>query len=266
VAASLLPNRWMLAACDIVGVVGIVLVGLSSTPLPPALRILWILSAPAALIVAHAAFAGRRARYVMAGLVALACTASVAWEAPHHLRPHPPQGPYPRLYVFGDSITAGVGREQGPRWTEILRRRHRGVEVVDLAIAGATIETMVRVANERPLGEGLVLVEIGGNDMFRRASVEAFYENLDALLTRVSGRGRAVVMFELPLFPFHGEIARAQRELARRHGVTLIPKRYFAGVLAGEDATIDGLHLSDVGHERMAAVVESLLWPSLSAP
>jgi lysophospholipase L1-like esterase len=43
----------------------------------------------------------------------------------------------------------------------------------------------------------------------------------------------------------------------------LIPKRYFASVFAGADATVDGLHLSGRGHQRMARIVEDVLGESL---
>lgn len=66
-------------------------------------------------------------------------------------------------------------------------------------------------------------------------------------------------MFELPLPPFCNEFGRVQRRLAAKHGVTLIPKRVFATVLAGEEATLDSIHLSRAGHERMAEVVWGLI-------
>jgi lysophospholipase L1-like esterase len=70
-----------------------------------------------------------------------------------------------------------------------------------------------------------------------------------------------VVMFELPLPPFRNEYGRVQRKLASKYGVVLIPKRVFVGVLTEEGATMDGVHLSPQGHERMAEIV----WNSIRA-
>jgi hypothetical protein len=66
-------------------------------------------------------------------------------------------------------------------------------------------------------------------------------------------------MFELPLLPHKIGYGRAQRRLAQKHNVHLIPKRYFIHVLTGADATSDGLHLSQSGAHRMASLVATLL-------
>jgi lysophospholipase L1-like esterase len=41
----------------------------------------------------------------------------------------------------------------------------------------------------------------------------------------------------------------------------LIPKRHLAGVVSAAGATIDGLHLSNVGHELMERAMWSVLRP-----
>jgi acyl-CoA thioesterase-1 len=48
---------------------------------------------------------------------------------------------------------------------------------------------------------------------------------------------------------------RAQRELAEKYGVRLVPRRRFAAVLSGSESTADGLHLSNFGHRKMAAEI-----------
>lgn len=260
--AYALPNRWTLAGCDIAAAAGMLLVGLSSTPLPPFVLPAWFVATVAALIALHVRWLTVRTRALFVASAILLCVLAVALEAPHHVTPDPPAGPFDRLYIFGDSITAGIGREDGPRWP-VLVQRNTGIEVVDLSIPGARVNDMTRVAGQTKLDDGLVLVEIGGNDMFRRSSVDGFERDLDELLARVKGPGRAVAMFELPLVPFHAELARAQRRVARKHEVMLIPKRHFASVFAGADATVDGLHLSGRGHQRMAEIVERVLGASL---
>jgi acyl-CoA thioesterase-1 len=260
--AYAMPNRWMLAGCDIAIAAGMLLVGLSSTPVPPGVLPVWVVATGMAVIALHLRGLSLRARAILAAPALLMCVIAAALEAPHHVTPEPPAGPFKRLYVFGDSITSGVGREDGPRWP-VLVERGTGVQVVDLAFGGARVNDMTRVAARTRLGEGMVLIEIGGNDMFRRARVNEFERDLDELLAQVKGPGRAVVMLELPLVPLHAELGRAQRRVAERHGVMLIPKRYFASVFSGADSTVDGLHLSGRGHARMARVVETVLGKSL---
>jgi lysophospholipase L1-like esterase len=70
-------------------------------------------------------------------------------------------------------------------------------------------------------------------------------------------------MFELPLPPFRADCGRAQRRLAAQYGAVLIPRRFFARVLAEPENTVDGIHLSRQGHERMAEMMASLLAPAV---
>jgi acyl-CoA thioesterase I len=66
-------------------------------------------------------------------------------------------------------------------------------------------------------------------------------------------------MLELPLLPLHKDFGVAQRELAAKYGVTLVPKYLFAGVLGADGATTDGIHLSPSGHEAMAKMVGRMI-------
>ena len=66
-------------------------------------------------------------------------------------------------------------------------------------------------------------------------------------------------MLELPLFPLQNAFGEAQRQVAAKYGVALLPKRCFAAVLGTEGATHDGLHLSQVGHDAMAKVIASVI-------
>ena len=66
-------------------------------------------------------------------------------------------------------------------------------------------------------------------------------------------------MFELPLPPFYNAFGIIQRRLAKKHGVTLIPKRVLMRVLSGSNATLDSIHLTQHGHEMLAASVWEIL-------
>jgi len=118
--------------------------------------------------------------------------------------------------------------------------------------------------NDSELGKGVVLLEIGGNDVLGSTSTDEYERNLDALLHCVTGSGRHVVMFELPIPPLANGYGRAQRNLAAKHNVVLIPKRVLMGVLTDEGATVDSLHLSPSGHQQMAESVWCIIGPALS--
>ena len=79
------------------------------------------------------------------------------------------------------------------------------------------------------------------------------------MLAKLRDGRRTVVMLELPLPPFHNRYGDAQRRLARRHGVLLVPKRVLIGVLTSEGATLDTIHLSGRGHALMAETIWDLI-------
>ena len=168
-----------------------------------------------------------------------------------------------QIAVIGDSITAGHGESDLTRkWPAILRDRH-GVAVEDLSKAGATAASAAKGLEQASIAAPVVIVEIGGNDFLGGGSVEDFEEGLEALLRAVCKPGRQVVMFELPIPPLFEGFGRVQRDLASRHGVALIPKRILLSVIEAADATVDSLHLTQQGHDRMAAVVWALLEPAI---
>jgi acyl-CoA thioesterase-1 len=155
---------------------------------------------------------------------------------------------------MGDSLAAGGGGGREETWPRLLART-RGVEVVDLSEVGATVATALGRVDRLPPGGGVILVEIGGNDLLGPTSATDFDRDLGELLDRVCRPGRVVLMLELPLPPFCNGFGLAQRRQAAAHGVGLVPKRVLMGVLTGEGATTDGIHLSAAGHERMAEAV-----------
>lgn len=117
---------------------------------------------------------------------------------------------------------------------------------------------MRRLPAELPK-EGVILVEIGGNDILGETSVREFAERLDQLLARVTGPGSTVAMFELPLPPLGNRFGAVQRRLAHKHGVILIPKRVLLNVLLSPETTQDSLHLNAEGHRRLAKQVQHML-------
>jgi acyl-CoA thioesterase-1 len=181
-------------------------------------------------------------------------------ELPYHMLPVMKAIGSPRLYLFGDSISAGVNGQTNT-WPQLLARSH-SVEISDYSLAGATVGQMLRRANDVSLGDGIVLLEIGGNDLLGTTASEDFATNLEQLLKLVCQPKRQVLMFELPIPPLRNEFGQIQRRLAAQHHILLIPKRILIAVLTGTDTTIDSIHLSPMGHQRMADVVWKIIRPA----
>jgi acyl-CoA thioesterase I len=199
--------------------------------------------------------------FAMIGVWAVAA----AIEAPYHIMPTLVPAPSRSLAVIGDSVTAGMGgSDKSVRWPILLAQQHH-VEVQDISHAGATAASALEQAKAQPIASPVVVLEIGGNDLLGSTSAAQFSSDLDALLAYVSAPGRQVVMLELPLPPFRHEYGRIQRSLARKHHVLLVPKRVFMSVLTADGATVDTIHLSQAGHQRVAACVWQVVRSAFAA-
>jgi lysophospholipase L1-like esterase len=241
-------------------VVGIVLVAISAEAIAWWIYLIWIASTLAWFL--RGILRNHRLK-LMIDLGELAVTFfAAAITISFQLPPTLPPAAFPRLYVIGDSISAGIGSERGRAWPGILAAERR-VQVIDLSRAGSTIADAMRHLQSERLSDGLVFLEIGGNDMIAHAGAEQFGTDLDALARRVCAPGRQVVMLELPLFPFDNAYGIEQRRVASQYGLLLIPRRFFVRVLGAPGATLDGIHLSATGQRRMAQMVWELVGPSL---
>lgn len=184
---------------------------------------------------------------------------AAALEVPYHITPTLEPASSRSLTVIGDSVTAGMGDgDTAEKWPAILAKQH-AVTVQDISHVGETAASALKRAREYQIVAPVVILEIGGNDLLGSTSSAQFALDLDALLTHISSPDRQLIMFELPLPPFTHEYGRSQRSLARKHNVLLVPKRVFLSILAADDSTLDTIHLSQSGHDRMAACVWELV-------
>lgn len=236
----------------IVAIIGVVAIGVSSTPIPA-----WCVVILGLVLFALLLCRFKKSWHGWAPwLVAIGCLLLLIVEAPYHLMPEFKPASARSLTVIGDSVTAGVADEQ--TWPRLLAREHH-LQLQDLSHVGYRTSNALEKAKQQPITSPLVIIEIGGNDLLGGTSVRQFERDLDALLSHLSSENRQIVMFELPLPPFFHRYGEVQRGIAWRHGVQLIPKRVFMSVIADEESTVDGIHLSQHGQNRMARKVWSVV-------
>ena len=193
------------------------------------------------------------------------CVVAFAWigagllEIRYHILPHIEPAPSRSVAVIGDSITAGMGAsDRSVKWPALLAEQYN-LDMRDLSHPGETTASALKRARDQEIVAPIVILEIGGNDLLGSTTSAQFALDLDALLAYVEAPGRQLVLFELPLPPFNHEYGRIQRALARKYDVALIPKRVLLSVLAENGSTVDTIHLTQAGHERMAAHVWELV-------
>jgi len=230
---------------------------LSSTPAPIWFYGLWLITTVAWLVHQSEPMLKREVGIALRIGSLLFCLAAAAMEIPHRLMPKlEPQG-QERVYIIGDSLSAGMGTGE-MTWPQVLAAGVP-VEVVNLSAAGATADTAMQQAKQVPQGPAVVVIEIGGNDLLGDTPGHAFEEDLRRLLESLKGDSRRLVMFELPLPPFSNRYGRIQRRLASEFDVALIPKRVLSDVIGSARGTLDGLHLSDDGHREIAETVRRVI-------
>ncbi|MCA9036219.1 MAG: acyl-CoA thioesterase [Planctomycetaceae bacterium] len=244
--------RWLLL------IAGLLFVAASSTPFP-----IWILI-PLALSTSFAwrtRDAGQRRNLVL--ITFLCWTTAIVhelywqWEPSVDIEAIRGRA----LVVLADSVTAGLGEGEATTWPVLLQERWPS-EIIDLSHVGETVITAAdRFRKHSVPKDAAFIIELGGNDLLGSTTVSQFRKDLDDLLyaIRRDDPERAILMFELPLPPFHNAWGDVQRSLALRHGVVLIPKRKLLSVFTADAGTFDSIHLTQDGHNRMATIMAKLL-------
>jgi acyl-CoA thioesterase-1 len=248
---SLMTINWLL---------GILFVILSATPLFNWIFVVWLAFCLAGFIALN--LLARRGfalgyRRLIAAICVVPSLVLVFLELPYHLTPSVTVSSMQPVFVVGDSISAGIDSKERA-WPEVLGDRTH-LRVTNLAQAGASVGAALKQAGRIGKTNALVFVEIGGNDLLGGTDIHTFHKQLEQLLEKICPGGNRVIMFELPLFPFRNSFGAEQRSLARNYGVTLLPKRYLTGVFGMEGGTLDGLHLSQAGHDALAGEIQAVL-------
>lgn len=249
-------KRFWVILLTVLWLLGISLVVLSAAPVSCWLYGFWFGLCIATRVALNSHTSSRRKIWVTIAFAIFSLIVCLV-ELPFHLAKAISVSKNQTIYVIGDSISAGIG-EKERTWPGVLGDLS-GVRDVNLAVPGATLETAMYQANKITSTNSLILVEIGGNDLLGHTDSHAFFVQLDKLLGNLESKNSRVVMFELPLLPFWNHYGRTQRILAEKYDVTLIPKSYLVEAFAGKGNTIDGLHLTQKGHDELANSVYGLL-------
>jgi acyl-CoA thioesterase-1 len=206
---------------------------------------------------------GKKALQGLRIAVAIAWLFALGLELPFHFAPTVPALGKPTFVLIGDSVSAGMSDMEKETWPKLLAKAH-AIDVRDFSKMGATVGSARKQAERIGDGGGLVLLEIGGNDLLGSTTADQYEERLDLLLADVCRNDRTVIMIELPLPPFANRFGITQRRLARKYHVALIPRRIFIKVLTTPGATFDGVHLTRAGHTLMADVIWQTISPAYS--
>ena len=187
-----------------------------------------------------------------------------------------------RYVALGDSFTEGVGdhdptRPNGVRgWAdrvaEVLATRTDDFGYANLAIRGRKLPAVLAEQLEPALAlePDLVTLYAGGNDILRpKVDVDALMVGYDEAVGRLRATGATVVLFTgfdlgfAPVFRhLRGRVAvynEMVREVADVHGARLLDYWRLREYRDDRLWDVDRMHMSSLGHTRMAAAVLDLL-------
>jgi acyl-CoA thioesterase-1 len=173
--------------------------------------------------------------------------------------------PY-RIVGFGDSLMAGYqlgpGQSFADKLEAALNKAGLDVAVANAGVSGdTTSDGLARLDWSVPDGTGLVILELGANDMLRGIDPAVTRKNLDAIIRRLQARGIRILLAGMMAAPNLGtDYARRfdaiYPDLAKEYGLPLYPF-FLAGVAGNQTLQLaDGMHPNVEGVGRM---VEGML-------
>lgn len=256
-------SKALKAASRLLMIIGGIFILISSTPFPGVFFRIFAIAAIALLVgLEFESKTLAMTNHFLRIVVIFLCLYSIRLESRFRRMPTavPGYGGYDKLFIIGDSLTAGIGYKGEKTWVDIIKEKNN-FDVFSFASGGATLDDAVDRADLVFDKAAPVVLLIGGNDILRSVSSEQFMKNLDTVLTKLKARKRSVIMFELPLPPFHTGYGQAQRQMATKHKVTLIPKQVLSDLFRDPDNLHDGLHFSNQGHQKLADTIWPLIAP-----
>jgi len=183
-------------------------------------------------------------------------------------------GAEPVILCLGDSLTEGYGVAPEQSFPSLLERRlraagHAGARVINAGISGSTSASAASRLRWQLRAEPDVLVlALGANDGLRGVDLADTRRNLDEAIGLASAAGVRVVLAGMKLPPNYGPAYTKGFEslfpqLARQHGIPLIPF-LLDGVAARPELNLpDGIHPNAQGYQRVVENVLAVLLPLL---
>jgi acyl-CoA thioesterase-1 len=171
--------------------------------------------------------------------------------------------------VFGDSLSAGYGLPRDAGWVHLLKQRlqtQSQTYLINNSISGETA-----AGGRSRIGQALkthrpdiVIVELGGNDGLRGASIESIFDDLEAIIEACQRNKAMVLLAGMQLPPNYG-IAYTQKfqdiypRLAKRHALKLVPFLLDGFGDKRELFQADGIHPTAQAQEKIVENVWKVL-------
>lgn len=180
------------------------------------------------------------------------------------------------ILVVGDSLSAAHNIPVASGWVSLLEQRLKQQMKAPPAVINASIsgETTSGALTRLPgllqkHSPGVLVIELGGNDALRGLSPAQLQANLEKMILLGQAQGARVLLLGIDVPPNYGPGYRARlrqvyADLAKRHGVALVPFLLEGVALQPQLMQADGLHPTAAAQPKVLDTVWPALKPLLS--
>ena len=169
-----------------------------------------------------------------------------------------------KIYILGDSITAGFGLKQEQAYPYLLSQKIN-LPVVNRGVSGdRTADGLARLSEdvlvEKPW---LVIVALGGNDFLKKVPKTETEQNLREIIAQIQAEEAITVILGMNLGLFADEYKELFERVATETGSYLIPQVLKGIIDNPKHRQQDIIHPNQLGQEILADKVAKSLEPLL---
>jgi len=167
------------------------------------------------------------------------------------------------IICFGDSLTEGVGAENGEGYPSLVARNLHHPVINAGRRGDASADGLSRLQQDvLARNPRLVIVLFGGNDFFRRVPLEQTRRNIEEIVRRIQEHGAMVALVGLRLGLFTDEYGPVFKEIAKKHGALFVGD-VLRGILSDPKLRSDTIHPNGAGYRLVAERILKEIKPLL---
>ncbi len=165
------------------------------------------------------------------------------------------------IVCFGDSLTAGMGAEEGQDYPSYLRERvklpvhNAGVSGDTTAEALARLEEDVLTKNPK-----IVIITLGANDFLQKVPKEQTLNNMERIIDRIHARGAMAVWATVKTGFFTDDHEKDFKKLAKQKRILLISD-ILKDIMYEPRYKYDQIHPNGQGYKIMAERIHAAIKP-----
>ncbi|MDD2833285.1 MAG: arylesterase [Methylotenera sp.] len=179
---------------------------------------------------------------------------------------------YPKILVYGDSLSAAYGIPQQQGWVALLQKKlhdqNYRYTVINASISGETSSggnTRIKsvLANAQP---SIVILALGSNDGLRGLPIDEMKNNLHQIIIACKKQGAKVLIVGMKMPPNYGakytsSFHESFKSLSRQHNASLVPFMLENIATSPDRMQKDGLHPNADGQ----VILLENIWPKLQS-